>query len=83
MAGKIDDLELPEQATQFDLTGLGLLKPRQEMGAMDEIDQEIADLIAKHTESLGAPRKPKSGFRSALVATRESDKKRIARELGG
>ena len=82
LADKIKDLELPEQATQFDLTGLGITKPAAEMGDMTEIDQAIADILAAHTEKLGAPKKPKSGLRLPPLTQKESDKKRIGGFLG-
>ena len=82
VADTIENLTLPEQATEFDLTGLGIVQPGPQIGGMNEVDQAVADAIQKQTEKLGMPAKAKGTRLTSLSRTGGSDKKNVFGILG-
>ena len=81
VADRIQNLEIPEEVSRIDLTGLGITKPSPEMASIDEVDQAIADSIGEKLE-FGLQKPKKGGLRFPRLVKKESDKKKAFRTLG-
>ena len=83
IATSINNLEISEQGSRVDTTGLGVKKSEREMAGMEELDRSIADAIGKQAEGMGTEKRKRNAFGGLPSLTRKtSDRKRLLEDLG-